>query len=491
MLRPVLPAVRPFRSGAICVFVAATLGLVGGHAGHRPGRRAPGLVGPDVGQDPRRHGGGGLRLGRDDLRGHDRRAHPHRLPLHRGRAAADRRVGRGRDQGHDGLGLLDHARDARARRPSAAPRRAARRPGDARALHAGARRAARRCSARRPSSRRPKPKRAAEEEGREAGRGRFFWSGDERFPDLYGGDPLAEPEPEPRRARAGARARRPSSSDSPRTRSRTRTGVTRGPVRARRARAAHAAGPLPQRGHRLARLRLAASGRGQAHPLHRGGRAAGHRRPGEGRRAADRGARALQHRGARDRHGRRPAHHALRAAAGARHQGRQGRAAQGRPRVRAGRGRHPHPGADPGQAGGRHRGPERAPPDRPPGRRLPGAAAGLVAADGVAGQGRRGPLDRRRPGEDAAPAGRGHHRRGQVGRDQRDAVLDPAAGHAARGADGARGPQAGRAHALRLDPAPADAGDHLAQAGRDRAAEPRARDGAALRATWRWPARGR
>ena len=40
----------------------------------------------------------------------------------------------------------------------------------------------------------------------------------------------------------------------------------------------------------------------------------------------------------------------------------------------------------------------------------------LVAADGVAGQGRRGPLDRRRPGEDAAPAGRGHHRRGQVGR---------------------------------------------------------------------------
>ena len=89
---------------------------------------------------------------------------------------------------------------------------------------------------------------------------------------------------------------------------------------------------------------------------------------------------------------------------------------------------------------------------------------GLVAADRLARQGRRGPRDRRRPGEDAAPAGRRHHRRGQVGRDQRDAVLDPAAGDAARGADGARGPQAGRAHPLRLDPAPADAGHHLAAA---------------------------
>ena len=163
------------------------------------------------------------------------------------------------------------------------------------------------------------------------------------------------------------------------------------------------------------------------------------------------------------------------------HQGRQGRAAQGRPRLRARRGRHPHPRADPRQAGGRHRGPERAPPDRPPRRRLPGAAGGLVAADRLARQGRRGPRDRRRPGQDAAPARRRHHRRGQVGRDQRDALLDPAARHAARGADGARRPQAGRAQPLRLDPAPADAGDHLARAGRDRAAEPRARDGAALR----------
>ena len=89
----------------------------------------------------------------------------------------------------------------------------------------------------------------------------------------------------------------------------------------------------------------------------------------------------------------------------------EGRAAQGRPRLRAGRDRHPDPGADPRQAGGRRRGPQRAPADRPPRRRVPGAAAGLVAADGVARQGHRRPRDRRRPGEDAAPAGRRHDRR--------------------------------------------------------------------------------
>src|SRR3954451_25433285 len=40
MLRPMLPAVRPFRSGAICVFAAVTLGLAAGTVGpggHRPG----------------------------------------------------------------------------------------------------------------------------------------------------------------------------------------------------------------------------------------------------------------------------------------------------------------------------------------------------------------------------------------------------------------------------------------------------------------------
>src|SRR3954470_11946997 len=39
MLRPVLPAVRPFRSGAVCLFLAVTLGLSAGTIG--PGGQRP------------------------------------------------------------------------------------------------------------------------------------------------------------------------------------------------------------------------------------------------------------------------------------------------------------------------------------------------------------------------------------------------------------------------------------------------------------------
>jgi S-DNA-T family DNA segregation ATPase FtsK/SpoIIIE len=41
MLRPVLPAVRPFRAGAICVFVSVTLGLSAGTLGVGPGGSRP------------------------------------------------------------------------------------------------------------------------------------------------------------------------------------------------------------------------------------------------------------------------------------------------------------------------------------------------------------------------------------------------------------------------------------------------------------------
>ncbi len=68
--------------------------------------------------------------------------------------------------------------------------------------------------------------------------------------------------------------------------------------------------------------------------------------------------------------------------------------------------------------------------DRASGRRLPGAADRLVAADGMARQGHRGPSHRRRSGQDAPPAGRRDHRRGQVSLRQRDALLDPPARHA-------------------------------------------------------------
>src|SRR4051794_8752343 len=54
MLRPVLPAVRPFRSGAICVFLAVTLGLSAGAIG--AGGARPGWGGGAWGEE--RRGGG-------------------------------------------------------------------------------------------------------------------------------------------------------------------------------------------------------------------------------------------------------------------------------------------------------------------------------------------------------------------------------------------------------------------------------------------------
>ncbi len=248
-------------------------------------------------------------------------------------------------------------------------------------------------------------------------------------------------------------------------------------------RSTDSAGPPARRGDRRPGLRLEAAGPdARAVALDRRAGAPGHRRAGAHGREPRRGARPLRGAGEGDRDGCGPAHHALRAAPRAGHEGREGRAAQGRPRVRARRDRHPHPRADPGQAGGRRRGPERAPADRAPGRRLPGAPRGVVAADGVARQGRRRQGDRRGPREDAPPAGGGHDGRGEVGGDQRDAGERAAAGDAARAAPGAGGPQAGGAQPLRVDPAPADPGDHEPEDGGQRARQPGAGDGAALRA---------
>ena len=322
-----------------------------------------------------------------------------------------------------------------------------------------------------PSSRRSEFTAVAGAHGRERAPGKEdFWSGAERFPDLYDGSTAAEPEPSPSRelertasrAATGARRRRDRgrARGSPRTPRRT-SRASRAPARSR---------GRPGRAHAR---RAATAARSPTRPTSSGRsptRASSSARPPSSRpdtagqeKTAAQLVEALGHFGVEAQvigmvAG--PAHHPLRAAPRARHQGRQGRPAQGRPRLRAGRHRHPHPRADPGQAGRRRRGPQRAPPDRPPRRRPPGAARGLVAADGLARQGRRGPRDRRRPGEDAAPARRGHDRRRQVRLRQRDARLDPAARHAARGAARARRPQAGRAQPLRVDPAPAHAGHH-------------------------------
>src|SRR3954468_22529691 len=57
ILRPVLPAVRPFRSGAVCLFAALTLALAAGPLGLGPGGSAGGGGGGDAGPGPGRLGG--------------------------------------------------------------------------------------------------------------------------------------------------------------------------------------------------------------------------------------------------------------------------------------------------------------------------------------------------------------------------------------------------------------------------------------------------
>ncbi len=189
----------------------------------------------------------------------------------------------------------------------------------------------------------------------------------------------------------------------------------------------------------------------------------------------------LRNRGPGHRPGHRAAHHPLRASSRTGHQGGQGGPAQGRSGLFAGRHRHPDPRSDPRQAGGRRRGAQRPAADRPPGRRLSTAAAGLVAAHRVAGQGHRRTGDRGRPDQDAPPARRRHHRRRQVGVRERHALLGPPAGHPARGPGRPRRSQAGRAQPLRVDSPPAHAGHHEPPHGRERPAEPGQGDGAALR----------
>ena len=95
-------------------------------------------------------------------------------------------------------------------------------------------------------------------------------------------------------------SRRPRA--SPRTRRSDEPGVARTDARPR---GPHAPGPLPRDGHRLPRLRVDAARHRLPQALERRREQARHRRPGEGRRPADRGARPLRRRGQGHRHGRR------------------------------------------------------------------------------------------------------------------------------------------------------------------------------------------
>ena len=245
----------------------------------------------------------------------------------------------------------------------------------------------------------------------------------------------------------------------------------------------HPAGQPPQRRrrHRVRSDRLRASRPRGGPGARRARQGARQTRPRGRRKHAARGAGALRRRGPDRRHRRGPARQPLRAAFGAGDQGFEDHPAARRPRVRTRLDRHPHPGPDPGQAGGRRRGAEPAPSPGAARRHLRRAPLGRLAAGCLVGQGhqRLGDLDR--PAEDAPCPDRRHHGVGQVRQRQRDPQLDPAARVAERGATGAGRSQARRAEPLREHPAPADAGGDLAPPGRQRVGQPDRRDGEPLR----------
>ena len=116
VLRPVLPAVRPFRTGAICLFLGVSLAFAAGTLGLGPGGDE-GRVGRRVGQAARRPRGGGALLRHLHLPRHARRAHDRDLPARRRRAPAHGRVDRRRDQGHHRLVRQHHARGPHRRHP--------------------------------------------------------------------------------------------------------------------------------------------------------------------------------------------------------------------------------------------------------------------------------------------------------------------------------------------------------------------------------------
>ena len=106
-------------------------------------------------------------------------------------------------------------------------------------------------------------------------------------------------------------------------------------------------------------------------------------------------------------------------------------------------------------------------------------ALGVAADDGARQDDSRRAV-RQRPGDDAAPAHRRIDRRRQVGERQRDDQQHPVPLDARRRAVHHDRPEAARARDVRGHPAPADAGRRRPEAGGQRAALGRARNGRAL-----------
>ena len=186
MLRPVLPAVRPFRAGAICLFVSVTLGLSAGTLGVGPDGTRPDWWDAEWVKTRGGMTGEALDWIVTTLTG---TIGAHILAIFLFIAGVLLLTG----ASVAGVIKATHSSvstTTREVRDVVATRRPLRtRPAsDLETLEQSTRVRVerRRCSARRPSSRRPKPKRAAKK--KPAAKDESFWSGEERFPDLYGGE---------------------------------------------------------------------------------------------------------------------------------------------------------------------------------------------------------------------------------------------------------------------------------------------------------------
>ena len=189
VLRPVLPAVRPFRAGAICLFAALCLGLAAGTLGLGPEGARPGLWDPEWVRTRGGMAGEALYWGSSTLLGS---VGAHIIAVFLFLAGVLLLTGA------SVAGVVKATADSTTRVVQSGSEAVARRRAAAEELHDLETRESRVTQARvaeTPEIEDPpefEPGVVPPEE-----RDPSFWSGEERFPDLYGGAPRPEPEPDP------------------------------------------------------------------------------------------------------------------------------------------------------------------------------------------------------------------------------------------------------------------------------------------------------
>src|SRR5829696_2697721 len=187
VLRPVLPAMRPFRAGAICLFAALCLGLAAGTLGLGPDGARPGLWDPDWVRTRGGMAGEALYWGTSTLLGS---VGAHIVAVFLFLAGVLLLTGA------SVAGVVKATADSTTRVVQSGSEAVARRrvaAEELRELETRESRVTQTQVAETPVIDDPpefEPGVVPPEE-----RDPSFWSGEDRFPDLYGGEPRAEPEP--------------------------------------------------------------------------------------------------------------------------------------------------------------------------------------------------------------------------------------------------------------------------------------------------------